>query len=319
MNKTNYLKDLREALQSHGVLEVDIKDVISDYEGMYEDALERGLSDDEAYNLLGDPNQVYEELRDTLQMKQMKRYKHKFIALSPFLAVLVFMTVGMSTDIWHPTWLIFLIIPITAIILSTQKEEKIVALSPFVAVITFILVGTYTNYWNPAWLVFLIIPLVALVYEKNNVKKALMISSILIAAAFYLYMGYAQDDFRTGLFGFILPLVVMLYYAELQFELVVKNPLKRKNAIVFASVIFGSIATFFLLGYLADGWAYAWMVFLLIPMTAIYLYDQPRKLTPFMPFIAVIIFYSLGFFFGLFAISWIAFLLIPVVAIIENA
>jgi len=319
MNKSSYLKDLREVLQNHEVLEIDIKDVLSDYEGMYEDALERGLSDDEVHNLLGDPYQVYQELRDTLQMKQMKRYKHKFVALSPFLAVLVFMTVGMSTSIWHPTWLIFLIIPITAIILNTQKQEKIVALSPFVAVITFILVGTYTNYWNPAWLIFLIIPITALIYEKDTVKKLLMISSILIAVAFYLYMGYAQDDFMTGAFGFILPLVVMLYYAELQFELVVKNPLKRKNALIFTSVILGAIAIFFLLGYLADGWVYAWMIFLCIPMTAIFLFDKPRKLTPFMPFIAVIIFYSLGYFFGLFEISWIAFLLIPVVAIIENA
>lgn len=319
MNKSNYLKDLREVLQSHEVLEIDIKDVLSDYESMYDDALERGLSDDDVYNLLGDPNQVYHELIDTLHMKQVRRYKHKFIALSPFFAVLVFMIIGMSTDIWHPTWLIFLIIPITAIILSTDKQEKVVALSPFVAVITFILVGTYTNYWNPAWLIFLIIPITALVYEKDTVKKTLMIVSIAIAIAFYLYMGYAQGDFMTGAFGFLLPLVVMLYYAEVKFELVVKNPLKRKNAIIFTLVIVGAIASFFLLGYFADGWVYAWMVFLLIPMTAIFLYDKPRKLTPFMPFIAVIIFYSLGHFFGLFEISWIAFLLIPVVAIVENA
>jgi uncharacterized membrane protein len=319
MNKNNYLKDLRDALEHHEVLEMDIKDVLSDYENMYEDALERGLSDKEIYELLGDPNQVYHELRDTLHMKQMKRYKHKFIALSPFFAVLIFMIVGMSTDIWHPTWLIFLIVPVTAITLSTDKQNKVIALSPFVAVITFILVGTYTNYWNPAWLIFLIIPITALVYEKDKVKKTLMISSIAIAVAFYLYMGYAQDDFLIGGFGFLLPLVVMLYYAELQFEVVVKNPLKRKNALIFTSVILGAIATFFLLGYFADGWVYAWMVFLLIPMTAIFLYDKPRKLTPFMPFIAVIIFYSLGHFFGLFEISWIAFLFIPVVAIIENA
>ena len=319
MNKNSYLKDLREVLQNHEVLEIDIKDVLSDYEGMYEDALERGLSDGEVHKLLGDSNQVYQELRDTLHMKQVKRYKHKFVALSPVLAVLVFMTVGMSTDIWHPTWLIFLIIPITAIILNTQKQEKVVALSPFVAVITFILVGTYTNYWNPAWLIFLIIPITALFYEKDTIKKTLMISSILIAVAFYLYMGYAQDDFMTGAFGFILPLVVILYYAELQFEIVVKNPLKRKNALIFTTVILVALATFFLLGYLANGWVYAWMIFLFIPMTAIFLFDKPRKMTPFMPFIAVIIFYSLGYFFGLFEISWIAFLLIPVVAIIENA
>ena len=319
MNKSNYLKDLREVLQNHEVLEIDIKDVLSDYESMYDDALERGLSDDDVYNLLGDPNQVYHELIDTLHMKQMKRYKHKFIALSPFFAVLVFMIVGMSTNIWHPTWLVFLIIPITAIILSTDKQNKIIALSPFVAVVTFMLVGTYTNYWNPAWLIFLIIPITALVYEKDKTKKTLMISSIVIAVAFYLYMGYAQDDFLTGGFGFLLPLIVMLYYAELQFEVVVKNPLKRKNALIFTTVILVSITTFFLLGFFADGWTYAWMIFLFIPMTAIFLFDKPRKLTPFMPFIAVIIFYSLGYFFGLFHISWIAFLLIPVVAIIENA
>ncbi|MFA7422878.1 MAG: hypothetical protein WCZ00_04000, partial [Acholeplasmataceae bacterium] len=62
-----------------------------------------------------------------------------------------------------------------------------------------------------------------------------------------------------------------------------------------------------------------WMFVLLIPISSIFLFDKSKKITPFMPFVAVIIFYSLGYFFGLFEISWIAFLLIPIVAVIENS
>ncbi|BCR35475.1 HAAS signaling domain-containing protein [Mariniplasma anaerobium] len=320
MRKESYINELKEILQNYEVNQSDIDDVILDYSQMYDDALDRGLTDDEVYQLLGNPDHVISELRDTLTIKRKKQYRNKFIALTPFIAVILFMVIGLSSNVYHPTWLVFLIIPMSAIILNTGKKEKLIALSPFLALIFFITVGTYTKVWIPTWLIFLIIPLLGMFEIKNGLQKILSIGSLLIAVAFYLYMGYMQDNFNLGALGFILPIIVGIVYGNITVEFFNwKDLSKRKNGLALLSVIILSTLTFVLLGIFANGWAYAWMAFLFIPMASIYLFDNSRKLTPFMPFIAVIIFFSLGYFFHLFEISWIAFLLIPMVAVIENA
>lgn len=320
MRKESYINELKDVLQSYEINQRDIDDVILDYSQMYDDALDRGLTDDEVYQLLGDPDHIISELRDTLTVKREKQYRNKIVALTPFIAVILYMVIGLSTNTYHPTWLVFLIIPMSAIILNTSKKEKLVALSPFIALIIFITVGTYTQVWVPTWLIFLIIPLFGMFEIKNGLQKVLSIGSLLIAIAFYLYMGYIHDSFRLGLLGFILPIIVGIAYGNITISLFNwKDLSKRKNGIALLSVIILSALTFILVGIFLNGWAYAWMVFLLIPMASIYLFDNSRKITPFMPFIAVIIFFSLGYFFSLFEISWIAFLLIPMVAVIENA
>lgn len=319
MNKKTYINELNSILVEYQVSQDDIRDVLEDYDQMYDDALDRGLTDDEVYQLLGNPVIIINELRDTLTLKRQKQYKNKFIALTPFIAVITFMIIGLTTGTYHPTWLIFLIIPMSAIILNANGKEKIVALSPFIALIFFIIISMTTKTWQPTWLIFLIIPLLGMFYSKNNLKKIISIGALLIAIAFYLYMGYVQDNFNYGALGFILPIGVAILYGDISVSIKKMDPLERKSGYILFSVILSSIIIFFGLGLIFQGWAYAWMVFLFIPMVSIYLFDKSRKITPFMPFVAVIIFFSLGYFFSLFQLSWIAFLLIPIVAVIENA
>ena len=121
MNKHEYLDLLNQSLAEYDVDQKDIDDVLLDYNQMYDDALEKGLLDDEVYRLLGEPHKVINELRDTLTLKRKTKYKNKFISLTPFLAVIIFMLVGLTTGTYHPTWLIFLIIPMSAIILSGKN------------------------------------------------------------------------------------------------------------------------------------------------------------------------------------------------------
>ena len=320
MNKKEYLAELKKILIDRDIKSDDIDDIIEDYDQMYKVAYNRRLNDTEVYNLLGDPNQIYHELKDTLNVKSSKKHSDKIIALTPFIAVITFMLLGLIGNYWHPTWLVFLIIPMSAIILNTHKKDKIVALSPFISLIIFMLVGTYTSYWNPAWLIFLSIPLLGLMYEKHTFKKYVQIGSLVLAIAFYLIMGYAYDNFLIGLYGFTLPGIVIVLFANINFLFGLKDPNQRKKGLLLLSVLLSAITLFVLFStLLEDGWAFSWLVLLTIPMCSIFLYDTSRKYTPYMPFIAVIIFYTLGYFLGLFHISWIAFLLIPIVAVIENA
>ncbi len=82
---------------------------------------------------------------------------------------------------------------------------------------------------------------------------------------------------------------------------------------------FVSIIIFFLLGFLANGWTYAWMAFLLIPVTAVILNVKGKdKFVALSPFIAVVTFMLTGFLTGIWYPTWLVFLLIPILAIILN-
>lgn len=342
MNKTEYLKLLNEALTEQDIDQSDIDDILLDYSDMYDDAKDKGLEVDEVYQLLGHPSQVINELRDTLALRKQIQYRRKLISLSPFIAVITFMIIGLTTGTYHPTWLIFLIIPMSGIIFSSKKEskkeylsssitvhrtnrlnKKIVALTPFIALIIYILIRDISAISDITWMIFLIIPISSLLFTKNKLKKLIYLASLTLSIGFYLFMGYAQNDFRIGLLGFVLPVIVALAYGDIihinftrNFEL--KGLDESRETLVLSTVIILSFISFILLGIFSGGWAFLWMIFLSIPVAAIYLFDTSKTLTPYTPFAAVIIFFTLGYFFDLFHISWLAFLLIPIVAILEN-
>lgn len=363
--KAKYLEKLRDQLQDFQASKADIDEILNDYGQLYDDALAKGKSDEDIYQMLGEPRQVAYELIDTIKIKQHKNKRNKIIALMPFISVIIFMILGFGWDLWHPGWMVFLLIPMTAIvlnsniknavialspfvttlvylllgfkydlwhpgwlvfffipvisiILNTRLKEMFVALSPFVATITFILLGTYYDLWNPGWLVFLLIPMLGILHTRKLWKLIVWELSFVVAIAFYLYMGYVQGSWVLGILGFILPVGTSIMFGEYTFVWdLPKGPMRKKVYILLSTILF-AIAVFVLLGIFAQGWAYAWQIFLIIPVASIILFDKFR-VTAIMPFIAVILFFSLGYFLNIFEWSWLAFLLIPMAAIIENA
>lgn len=363
--KTKYLEKLRDQLQDFQASKADIDEILNDYSQLYEDALAKGKTDEEIYQMLGEPRQVAYELIDTIKIKQHKNKRNKIIALMPFISVIIFMVLGFGWDLWHPGWMVFLLIPMTAIvlnsdiknaiialspfistlvylllgfkyglwhpgwliflfipmisiILNTRLKDMFVALSPFVAVIAFMILGTYYNLWNPGWLVFLIIPMLGILHTRKLWKLIVWELSFIIAIAFYLYMGYVQNTWAVGGFGFVLPVGLSIMFGEYNFVWDMPKGPERNKVYLLLLTILSAIVIFVLVGLFANGWAYAWQIFLIIPVASIILFDKFR-VTAIMPFVAVVIFFSLGYFLHIFEWSWLAFLLIPMAAIIENA
>jgi uncharacterized membrane protein len=245
------------------------------------------------------------------------KLKDGIVGLTPFLCVITYLILGFGFDLWHPGWLVFLLIPVVAILFNSRSKDVPVAISPFVSVVVFIILGHYFQLWNPGWLVFLIIPMIGILYGDNQIKKIVYILAFLVTISFYLFMGYTYELWGYGALSFILIFLIGILYGDVHFDLTFKGQELNKILIMLTSIIV-STSLFLVFGFLLDGWIYAWQFFLMIPMTAIIAFNRFR-LTPLMPFIAVILFFSLGHFFGLFQVSWLAFLLIPIVAIIENA
>ncbi|MCL2200389.1 MAG: helix-turn-helix transcriptional regulator [Oscillospiraceae bacterium] len=82
----------------------------------------------------------------------------------PVLISVVYLAIGFFTDVWHPTWLLFLLIPVyyqcVAFVMARDLRKKLNCVPVGVFATTwFLLIGFFTGVWHPTWAVFLLIPL----------------------------------------------------------------------------------------------------------------------------------------------------------------
>lgn len=96
------------------------------------------------------------------------KIKNRIISATPMICVFAYLLIGFVWDIWHPTWVIFFLIPIVPVVLYT-KAARIVY--PIICVVIFLLLGFISNLWHPAWLIFLTIPIFNILFEPGKKKR----------------------------------------------------------------------------------------------------------------------------------------------------
>lgn len=315
--KDSYLAEIKKALSVYTNNYADIKDIIKDYEEMYEDAKHSGKSDIEIEAMLGDPQDIVEALKETLSTKQVRRSKgNKMVALSPFIATMLFFITGFYFEGWTYGWLFFLMIPMLGIIFNSPRRDRLVALSPFLSVILMSLIGFLTGRWELAWLPYLSIPTIG--YFTHGKKWSAIIFLILVLLGIGFYIGYGEyESYGVSWIGFAPALIWSILKGDMSISFGNLKGQDRRKAWLFVSFVISIIALFILVGYFFNAWAWCWQIILLIPMMAISLFGK-ANIIALIPFISVILFYSLGYFFDLFYISWVAFLLVPITAILSS-
>lgn len=102
-------------------------------------------------------------------------HHHRFpIALS---ICIIYMIIGCVFHVWHPGWLLFLLIPIWhSLIEAIEKADCRKFAYPVFATLLFLCIGIFWGFWHPGWVVFLTIPLYYSLVEyfrslKKNGKK----------------------------------------------------------------------------------------------------------------------------------------------------
>lgn len=366
--KRTYLNDIRELLQEKNFERKDIEDILADYSQLYDDMIANGLSNEETMAKLGTPRAIVEELsseRRTTFVKQPmkgrklialspfiatilffvlgfaadlwhlswmafllipmtaivveglnKRWKKHFLTpLMPFAAVLIYMGLGFGLQLWHPGWLVFLSIPVVAILESRQRNvlSTLTALSPFMAILAFFILGEF-GLWQPGWLVFLAIPMIGILNGKNWGKIIVFELSFLIAIGLYLYIGYVMGEWTLAALSFLIPVIYGVLSGDIQIRFFQGDWFSKITVIL-------TIAVYVAMGILfPTTWAWLWVIFFLVPVQAIVRKGGKENiLVAVMPFVATTIFYLVGFFVpGAFAYSWLAFLLIPMAAILKD-
>ena len=112
-----------------------------------------------------------------LQKKGIKMLKFPF----PLIVVIVFLIFGFAANLWHPAWLIFLLLPIYyhlagALCIRSKKARLLAMPVPEVALLIYMCFGILANLWSPTWIVLLVIPLyywlVASFYKEKKAEDS---------------------------------------------------------------------------------------------------------------------------------------------------
>ena len=78
----------------------------------------------------------------------------------PILTVAAYLVLGAVFKMWHPGWIVFVIMPALMSIFDCIIVKKLSAfVYPLFATTVFLVLGFYFNWWHPAWIVFITIPL----------------------------------------------------------------------------------------------------------------------------------------------------------------
>ncbi len=81
----------------------------------------------------------------------------------PLIVIAVFLAIGFGTDVWHPTWLILLLLPIyywfAAAFRSKTKRAALFAMPiPLIVFAIYLTVGLTVGIWHPTWIMFFVVP-----------------------------------------------------------------------------------------------------------------------------------------------------------------
>lgn len=313
MNRQKFLELFQKALKEKGIDKKDQTEILDDYQIMIEEAVSNGEDESTFIESLGSINDI---IKNTpLKKNKVQRFKSKWIALTPFISVILFFTIGFAFNGFEYAWMVFLLIPVSAIILETKGIERIIGLYPFISTIAFFIIGFAFNGFEYAWIVFFpMIPL-AVVGTKAKYKPILITMMIVLLSAFIILQlqGYELVHYLL-----LIPVALIVLYAWISNI----DPSKLKEVMIGVGGILIIILIYLGLGFWYNLWHPGWLLFLLIPVAAL-LYEKfiEKKTIPlvsFSPFIAVALFFLIGEYLNGYAYSWLVFLIIPILGVLEG-
>jgi len=313
--KSKYLEDLSILLDDYQMDAFEKQDIISDYSEMYDAWVDKGLYEEEVEKKLGHPRSIIKDLTEGhRKVERPLPGSEKVIALSPFVATIIFLILGFGFDLWHPGWMIFLIIPVIAIIMSmgkTKEDHLTTALSPFGATVIFLLLGFMFDLWHPGWMIFLIIPVLGIWNSRYTMRKIDLLTALspFVAVIAYTILGFNGYWVEGWVVFMIIPMFGILNYPN------------KKVMLLWELLLIGGVAGYLYIGlYLDSTWQYAWLAF--IPFALFSLYKSDWNIDGDIPngyriviASSLLAFLAVGFFFHAWVISWLFFLAIPVYAI----
>ena len=94
----------------------------------------------------------------------------KVVAITPFVCVIVYLLLGFLEGLWHPGWLVFLLIPIVPLVLKlfSGRRGSLIAFLELLVVVAYLLLGFLGGWWHPGWIIFLLMPIIGILFGKKD-------------------------------------------------------------------------------------------------------------------------------------------------------
>lgn len=315
-----YFENIREMLNRFDISPAEKADIVEDYKTMANHAKEQGLSDQEVIDKLGNAEQIFESLKYEYELKSTSHRGDKIINLMPFIAIILFFGLGFGYDLWHPGWLVFLLIPSTSIIVKSIQRPGdfyLAPIMPFISLVAFFVLGFVFGAWHPAWIVFLLIPMVAILESANkkNVRSSLLSASVFIGFSVFIVVGTLTSIWHPTWLILLLPLLVGSFTGK-----------HATTNIVVLIALLASIGLYVYLGLETTlNWTRSLIAFApyliigvlcdRIQIIGISFSHQKHKrnVTKAVFLFSVIMFFLIGELYNAYVISWLFFLLVPIV------
>jgi len=313
--KDKYLNEIKAKLSRYQMDKAELEDILNDYSQMYDDGLDRGLTNQEVIEFLGSPEKVVSDLADSFKKITQPVRGRKLIALMPFISVIIFFISGFVYDLWNPAWLVFLLIPMTAILVdgaNKKSRHTLTALSPFLATIIFILSGTIFKTWHPIWLIYFIIPVSAIITSSKEQSLLSTITALtpFIAIVTFFFLGTLFQLWNPGWLVFlIIPMVGIL------------NEKNSVKAFWFEVCFIVAIVIYLYVGYAYSLWGYALFAFLIPILYGIFTGNLVISITggrlddALVLLFCVVLYVAFGIIFTTWASLWVIFFFVPIYAI----
>ena len=92
--------------------------------------------------------------------KTIKLTKEITTGVVALLAVIAYIFIGALLGVWHPTWIIFFIVPIAESIISAFAYHRLSKIAyPVIVTGIYLTLGFLVNGWHPWWILFITIPI----------------------------------------------------------------------------------------------------------------------------------------------------------------
>ena len=101
--------------------------------------------------------------------------KGRINLITPWVATIIFLTIGFTTGVWHPTWAVFFLIIIVPVLLN-HKISRVIY--PLIVTAIYVTLGMIFGIWHPLWVILLTIPVYSILFEPFFSKKMFSKESI---------------------------------------------------------------------------------------------------------------------------------------------
>jgi len=269
MNRIEFIKELKRKLHE---MELDynvVDEIVADYEELIMEAVESGEMEEEFISRLGSPKEVARNFKGE---KKLKNVDTILVALSPFVATIVFMWLGLSYNLWHPGWLVYLVVPVMGVWTGRKgmsTMEFLTAQSTFIATAFYLIFGFVYNVWHPTWVVFFLIIIFGLFTDTKDKKNMIFATLIILASVAYVIIDL-QDITKWDWLVFLVPVIYGTATGKL-FQVNGDFPDDPKiKAMVITAI--GTPIVYLLIGLIFNLWHPTWLIMFAIPVVAIILF-----------------------------------------------